>query len=128
MVKSSSKKSVAKTVTLPAAWWQPQLQGPDLIILASILLPIATWFFASRLNPDGWMSRDPGVIITMAYGYTVTYWFVPLFALICAYVVHRILPGNLKNLLVTALLILSAIFSFFFYDSVLHAQKDEFAG
>lgn len=97
----------------------------DWLIFASFVIPIISWFIASRQNPRGWASQDPGIIITYAYLLSMEYWWAIVLVFIVLYFVAFRWRKYARELFGAALFVASTILSIFVFMIVSQAEESE---
>ena len=108
---------------------QPQIKFSSTtkatLIIATIALPWVAWGVGAMLNPTGWSSSDPSMVLLTLAVYAISAWFVSIpWAIFIIYLL-------IKKRAAIALLVIfltSFVMSLIIFNNVSTASESEFTG
>jgi len=119
-----SKKSVKKVPTATRAYASKE----SFLAIVAFILPFFAWLTAAIVNPDGWASENPTIVLTVFVTLVVSFWPFALLSVVLLVALYFIREKPPFKHVAAILLAVSVIYSAYLYNLTATTDESEFAG
>lgn len=116
--KSTTKKQSSKQKT-------PSIEG--LLAITAFILPLIAWLIAALINPSGWASDQPEVLLIILVYLPAIYWQPTLVVCICVFAYFCYRKPSRKSVSIL-LMLASVVLSAYAFQLTVSADESEFTG